>query len=159
MGSAFQASYKENQASCHELGFPTADHSPFCLLPGTHGPFHRRSLPHRGIGRPWHVVNHLAPVNHGHLCANLLPAHRKAWDGMRTSFTQLKLWGDFRQERGHYWKLSWNLTVTIILTSLIQCNGSLNDSWIWKLKPVNGKNPVTQDHNPVFSLEKQSCSP
>lgn len=31
---------------------------------------------------------------------------------------------------------------------------SLNDSQVWNLKPANGKNPVAQDHNPVFSPEK-----
>lgn len=73
------------------------------------------------------------------------------------SFPQLKLWGDFGQERGYYWSWSCNLTVTTVLTSRIQCYGSFNNSQVWKLKPLNGKNPVVQDHNyGVFLPEKQS---
>lgn len=79
------------------------------------------------------------------------------WDGCR--LTHLKLQGDFRQESSYYWKLSWNLTVTIVLTSLMQCYGNANSSQVWKLKSVDGKNPVAQGHNPSFSPEKQSCVP
>lgn len=157
VGSAFQASYNENQASCHEAGFPTADQSPsFYLLPGTHEHFPRRSLPHWGISKPWYVVNHFTRswtgATSGLSCANLLPVHRNAWSGMSTVFHPAEtVGGRIRQERGYSWKLSWNLTVTIVLTSLIQCYGKLNDSQLWKLKSVNGKNPVAQDHNPGFS--------
>lgn len=87
-------------ASCRELGFPTADHSPsFYLLPGTHGLFHRRSLPHRGISKLQHVVNHFihpwTAATSGLSCANLLPEHRKAWNGVSADFHPAETAGGF----------------------------------------------------------------
>lgn len=161
MGSAFQANWKENQVICHELGFPAADHSSSgCLLPGTHIPF-CRSLPHRVISKLWPAV---IPFSHpwtvatsGLSCAVLLPVHRKAWNAMRSVFPSAETVGGFWTGKRLLLKLSCNLTVTIVLTSRIQCYGSFNNSQVWKLKPVNGKNSVVQDHNyGVFLPEKQS---
>lgn len=71
------------------------------------------------------------------------------------SFTQLKLWRVVRQERACYWKLNWNLIVTLMLMNYV----SLNYSQVWNLSQPMVKILLPKTTTLLFHLKSSPVLP